>query len=168
MRDYSISNSDLSEVAKGFERIAGGEVVAFRTVDAHGTDGMQMVRGDLRRASAYVAIPVYGYEDGWRLRKLAHTISLDPIGQMKYVLEQLTAHPGLYGSTEHAAALAAFKEATQEAVNNLARAEIDMQIHNAETGIAHLKKQREKLDKAGADAYEVFLRKPWPLRAHSE
>ena len=37
----------------------------------------------------------------------------------------------------------AFKEATQEAVNNLARAEIDQQIRAAENGLAHLKKQRE-------------------------
>lgn len=53
-----------------------------------------------------------------------------------------------------------FKEATQEAVNNLARAEIDKKIHDAEAGIARLKHQRAKLDKAGADAYEVFLRRP--------
>lgn len=164
MSKFSISNDDLTEVAKGFERITSGEVVAFRIVDARGTDGMQTVRGDLRKSSAYVAIPVHGYEDGWRLRKLALTLSLDPIGQMKYVLEQLTVHPGLYGSFEHTAAIAAFKEATQEAVNNLARAEIDKQINDAEAGIAHLKKQREKLDKAGADAYEVFLQKPWPTR----
>lgn len=164
MSDYSVPNGDLKEVAEAFERLTRGEVVAFRTADARGKDGMQMVRGDLRKSSAYVALPVRDYEEGWALRKLAHTISLDPIGQMKYVLEQLTAHPGLYGGVETAAALAAFKEATQEAVNNLARAEIDMQIRTAEDGIARLKKQREKLDKAGADAYEVFLRKPWPMR----
>lgn len=51
-------------------------------------------------------------------------------------------------------------ETTQEAVNNLARAEIDKKIHDAEAGIAQLKHQRAKLDKAGADAYEVFLRRP--------
>ena len=66
-------------------------------------------------------------------------------------------HPGLFCGALNAAAIAAFKEATQEAVNNLARAEIDQKIHNAEAGIAKLKYQRAKLDKAGADAYEVFL-----------
>lgn len=157
MSDYSIPNGDLKEVAEAFERITRGEVVAFRTENQRGKDGMQMVRGDLRKSSAYGA-----------LRKLAHVLSLDPVGQLKYVLEQLTVHPALFGSTEHAAALQAFKEATQEAVNNLARAEIDKQIHDAEAGIAYLKGQREKLDKAGADAYEVFLRQPWPMRAHHE
>lgn len=168
MSDYSIPNGDLKEVAEAFERITRGEVVAFRTENPRGKDGMQMVRGDLRKSSAYVALPVRDYEEGWALRKLAHVLSLDPVGQLKYVLEQLTVHPALFGSTEHAAALQAFKEATQEAVNNLARAEIDKQIHDAEAGIAYLKGQREKLDKAGADAYEVFLRQPWPRRAHHE
>ena len=162
MSDYSIPNGDLKEVAEAFERITRGEVVAFRTANPRGTDDMQMVRGDLRKSSAYVALPVRDYEEGWALRKLAHVLSLDPVGQLKYVLEQLTVHPALFGSTEHAAALKAFKEATQEAVNNLARAEIDKQIHDAEAGIAYLKGQRAKLDKAGADAYEVFLRQPWP------
>lgn len=74
----------------------------------------------------------------------------------------IARHPN---QTEAAAALKAFKEATQEAVNNLARAEIDKQIHDAEAGIAYLKGQRAKLDKAGADAYEVFLRQPWPRRS---
>lgn len=119
MTDYSIPNGDLKEVAEAFERITRGEVVAFRTVDARGKEGMQMVRGDLRKSSAYVALPVRDYEEGWALRKLA-------------------------------------------------RAEIDKQIHDAEAGIAYLKGQREKLDKAGADAYEVFLRQPWPRRAHHE
>ena len=165
---FPITNRDLSEVAEKFERITPGEVVAFRTVDEHGAERMQMVRGTLSKASAYIALPVRGFEDGHGLRKLARVLSLDPVGQLKYVLDQLTNYPGLYGSYEYGAALAAFKEATQEAVNNLARAEIDKQIRDAEVGIAHLKKQREKLDKAGADAYEVFLRQPWPIRAHNE
>lgn len=168
MSDYSIPNDDLKEVAEAFDRITRDEVVAFRTVDARGKDGMQMVRGDLRKSSAYVALPVRDYDEGWALRKLSHVLSLDPVGQLKYVLEQLTVHPALFGSTEHAAAIAAFKESTQEAVNNLARAEIDKQIHDAEAGIAYLKSQRAKLDKAGADSYEVFLRQPWPRRAHHE
>ena len=162
---FPITNRDLSEVAEEFERISPGEVVAFRTVDEHGTERMQMVRGTLNKASAYIALPVRCFEDGHSLRRLAGVLNLDPVGQLKYVLDQLTNFPGLYGSTEHAAAIAAFKEATQEAVNNLARAEIDKQIHDAEAGIAYLKGQREKLDKAGLDAYEVFLRQPWPRRS---
>lgn len=160
MTDYSIPNGDLEEVARAFTQIADGEAVAFRTVDPHGRDGLQMVYGDLRKSSAYVAIPVHSYEYGWRLRKRCHLLTLDAIDQLKYTLEQLTVHPGLFGSYEYGAALAAFKDATQEAVNNLARAEIDKKIHDAEAGIAQLKHQRAKLDKAGADAYEVFLRRP--------
>ena len=161
---FPITNRDLSEVAEEFERITSGEVVAFRTVDERGAERMQMVRGTLSKASAYIALPVHGYDDGHRLRRIAGVLNLDATGQLKYVLDQLTSYPGLYGSYEYGAALAAFKEATQEAVANLARAEIDKQINDAEAGIAHLKKQREKLDKAGADTYEVFLQKPWPTR----
>lgn len=168
MIDYAIPNSDLEEVAKAFAQITDGEAVAFRTVDPHGRDGLQMVYGDLRKSSAYVAIPVHSYEEGWRLRKRCHLLTLDGIGKLKYVLDELLTYPGLYGSFEYTAALKAFKETTQEAVNNLARAEIDKKIRNAEAGIAYLKGQREKLDKAGADAYEVFLRKPWSRQAHHE
>lgn len=157
MTDYSVPNGDLEEVAKAFGKITADGVVAFRTA---GRDGLQMVYGDLCKASAYVAIPVHSYEDGWRLRKRCHLLTLDAIDQLKYTLERLTVHPGLFGSYEYGAALAAFKDATQEAVNNLARAEIDKKIHDAEAGIAQLKHQRAKLDKAGADAYEVFLRRP--------
>lgn len=162
---FPITNRDLSEVAEEFERISPGEVVAFRTVDEHGAERMQMVRGTLSKASAYIALPVRSFEDGHRLRQLAGVLNLDPTGQLKYVLDQLVNYPGLYGSYEYGAALAAFKESTQEAVNNLARAEIDKQIHDAEAGIAYLKSQRAKLDKAGADSYEVFLRQPWPRRS---
>ena len=158
MTDCSIPNSDLEEVAKAFTQIADGEAVAFRTVDPHGRDGMQMVYGDLRKSSAYIAIPVHSWEEGWRLRKRCYLLTLDAIDQLKYVLEQLTAHPGLFGSYEYGAALATFKEATQEAVKNLALAEIDHKIRTAEAGISMLKKNRDKLNKAGADAYEIFTR----------
>lgn len=159
MTDFPITDRDLVETAEKFELITKGEVAAFRTVDARGQDRMQMIRGDLRTSSAYVAIPVHSYDDGWRLRRHASVLSLDPVDKLKYVLELLTDHPGLFGSAEYAAAIAAFKEATQEAVNNLARAEIDKKIHDAEADIASLKRKREKLDKAGTDAYEAFLRK---------
>lgn len=95
MTDYSIPDGDLEEVARAFTQIADGEAVAFRTVDPHGRDGLQMVYGDLRKSSAYVAIPVHSYEDGWRLRKRCHLLTLDAIDQLKYTLEQLTVHPGL-------------------------------------------------------------------------
>ena len=68
---FPITNRDLSEVAEEFERISPGEVVAFRTVDEHGTERMQMVRGTLNKASAYIALPVRGFEDGHSLRRLA-------------------------------------------------------------------------------------------------
>lgn len=58
MTDYAITNGDLAEVAKAFGKITAGGVVAFRTVDPHGRDGMQMVYGDIRKSPAYVAIPV--------------------------------------------------------------------------------------------------------------
>lgn len=157
MTDYAIPNSDLEKVAEAFERIATGEVVAFRTVGHHGEDRQLMIRGNLRKASAYIAIPVHSYEEGWRLRKRCHLLTLDAIDQLKYVLDQLINTPGLYGSFEYGAALAAFKEATQEAVNNLARAEIDRKVKDAKAYISKLETQRKKLDKAGADAYEVFL-----------
>lgn len=147
MTDYSIPNGDLKEVAEAFERITRGECVAFRTVDARGKDGMQMVCRWCAVTSA----------------RAQHT------SRSLCATTRRGGHPALFGRTEHAAAIAAFKESTQEAVNNLARAEIDKQIHDAEAGIAYLKGQREKLDKAGADAYEVFLRQPWPRRAaHNE
>lgn len=160
MTDYAIPNGDLEMVAEAFERIATGEVVAFRTVGPHGEDRQLMIRGNLRKASAYIAIPVHNHEEGWRLRKHCHLLTLDAIDQLKYVLDQLINYPGLYGSFEYGAALKAFKQATQEAVNNLARAEIDKKIRDAEACISQLETQRKKLDKADADAYEVFLRRP--------
>lgn len=153
MTDYAIPNGDLEMVAEAFESIATGEVVAFRTVGHHGEDRQLMIRGNLRKASAYIAIPVHSHEEGWRLRKRCHLLTLDAI-------DQLINYPGLYGSFEYGAAIKAFKEATQEAVNNLARAEIDEKIRDAEACISQLETQRKKLDKAGADAYEVFLRRP--------
>lgn len=158
MTDYSIPNGDLEEVAQAFGKITHGAVVAFRTVDPHGRDGMQMVYGDLRKSSAYVAIPVTSWEEGWRLRKLARVLTLDAIGQLKYILEQLEVNPGIFGSHDYGAALAAFKDATQEAVKNLALAEIDHKIRTAEAGISALKRNRDKLNKAGTDAYEIFTR----------
>lgn len=158
MTDYAIPNSDLEEVAKAFAQFASGEVVAFRTVDPHGRDGLQMVYGDIRKSSAYVAIPVSSWDEGWRLRKLARVLTLDPIGHLKYVLEQLSVNPGIFGGYDCGQALATFKEATQEAVKNLALAEIDHKIHNAEAGISVLKKNRARLEKEGADAYEIFAR----------
>ncbi len=160
MTDYAITNSDLEETAKAFGKITADGVVAFRTVDPHGRDGMQMVYGDIRKAPAYVAIPVRSWDEGWRLRKLARVLTLDPIGHLKYILEQLSANPGIFGGYDYWQALATFKEATQEAVKNLALAEIDHKIHNAEAGISVLKKNRARLEKEGADAYEVFLRRP--------
>lgn len=158
MTDYSVPNGDLEEVAKAFEKITTSTPVAFRTVDPHGRDGMQMVYGDLRKASAYVALPVPSWEEGWRLRKLAKVLTLDAIGQLKYILEQLEVNPGIFGSHDYGAALAAFKDATQEAVKNLALAEIDHKIRTAEAGISVLKRNRNKLNKAGTDAYEIFTR----------
>lgn len=99
MTDCSIPNGDLEEVAKAFAQFASGEVVAFRTVDPHGRDGMQMVHGDIRKSSAYVAIPVHSYEDGWRLRKRCHLLTLDAIGQLKYILEQLEVNPSIFAAT---------------------------------------------------------------------
>lgn len=49
-------------------------------------------------------------------------------------------------------------DATQEAVKNLALAEIDHKIRTAEAGISVLKRNRDKLNKAGMDAYEIFTR----------
>ena len=158
MTDYSIPNGDLEEVAKAFAQFASGEVVAFRTVDPHGRDGMQMVYGDIRKSSAYVAIPVHSWDEGWRLRKIARVLTLDPIGHLKYVLEQLSVNPGIFGDYDYGQALATFREATQEAVKNLALAEIDQKIRTAEAGISMLKRNRDKLNKAGADAYEIFTR----------
>lgn len=158
MTDYSISNGDLEEVAKAFEKITTSAPVAFRTVDPHGRDGMQMVYGDLRKASAYVALPVHTWEEGWRLRKLAKVLTLDAIGQLKYILEQIEVNLSIFGSTGCGPALATFKEATQEAVKNLALAEIDHKIHTAEAGISMLKKNRARLEKEGADAYKIFTR----------
>lgn len=158
MTNYSAPNGDLEEVARAFDKLSTGEVVAFRTVDPHGRDGMQMVYGDIRKSSAYVAIPVHSWEEGWRLRKLAKALTLDAIGQLKYILEQLEADPRIFGSHEYRAALATFKEATQEAVKNLALAEIDQKIRTAEARISVLKRNRDNLNKADTDAYEIFTR----------
>lgn len=117
-----------------------------------------ITNGDLRKASAYVAIPVSSWDEGWRLRKLARVLTLDPIGHLKYVLEQLSVNPGIFGGYDYGQALATFKEATQEAVKNLALAEIDHKIRTAEAGISVLKKNRARLEKAGTDAYEIFTR----------
>lgn len=104
------------------------------------------------------AIPVSSWDEGWRLRKLARVLTLDPIGHLKYVLEQLSANPGIFGGYDCGQALATFKEATQEAVKNLALAEIDHKIHNAEAGISVLKKNRARLEKEGEDVYKIFTR----------
>lgn len=160
MSCHSVQDGTLIAAAEEFEHITPGEVVAFRTIGPHGEVGMQMVRGTLSKSSAYIALPVHTYDEGQRLSRLAHVLALDAVGQLKYVLDQLTQCPGLFGSTEYAAVIAAFKEATQEAVNNLTRAEIDKKIHHAETYISQLETRRKKLDESGADAYEVFLRRP--------
>lgn len=46
--------------------------------------------------------------DSFEKPHLRH-LTLDAIDQLKYTLDQLTVHPGLFGSYEYSAALAAFQ-----------------------------------------------------------
>lgn len=149
-------STDLYDTPEKWEKIIDGAMGAARDYDAQSisSDNTEHTRAALEEL-----------EQSHLLEELNHPFS--SIGRTIFNRNMASLIVSAADSVDSqlAAALQAFKEATQEAVNNLARAEIDKQIHDAEAGIAYLKGQRAKLDKAGADSYEVFLRQPWPRRS---